>query len=70
LRDVIKFAFEMRRKTLANALGDRLSGISKEQVIQAILQLGFDERIRGERLSTEDFVNLSNILYEIKNAEG
>ena len=65
-RNCIKAAFEMRRKTLENALTAKLGGFTKEQVAQAISRCGFDAKIRGERLSTEDFVNLSNILYEIK----
>ena len=65
-RNCIKAAFEMRRKTLENALVAKLGGFSKEQVAFAIERCGFDSRIRGERLSTEDFVNLSNALFELK----
>lgn len=60
-RNVIKAAFEMRRKTLTNALSAKL-GVGKERIADAIRTLGFDENIRGERLSTEDFVNLSDLL--------
>ena len=65
-RNCIKAAFEMRRKTLENALSAKLGGFTKEQIAIAIEKCGFDSRIRGERLSTEDFVNLSNALYELK----
>ena len=65
-RNCIKAAFEMRRKTLENALTAKLGGFTKEQVANAIEKCGFDAKIRGERLSTEDFVNLSNQLYAIK----
>ena len=65
-RNCIKAAFEMRRKTLENALTAKLGGFTKEQVAEAISACGFDARIRGERLSTEDFANLSNRLCEIK----
>ena len=65
-RNCIKAAFEMRRKTLENALTARLGEFTKDEVAQAILRSGFDAKIRGERLSTEDFVNLSNQLFEIK----
>ena len=65
-RNCIKAAFEMRRKTLENALTAKLGGFTKEQVALAISKCGFDAKIRGERLSTEDFVNLSNHLYGIK----
>ena len=62
----IRAAFEMRRKTLENALVAKLGGFTKEQVAIAIANCGFDAKIRGERLSTEDFVNLANALYDIK----
>ena len=65
-RNCIKAAFEMRRKTLENALCAKLGSYSKEEVADAIAKSGFDPKIRGERLSTEDFVNLSNHLFEIK----
>ena len=65
-RNCIKAAFEMRRKTLENALTAKLGGFTKEQVAEAIARCGFDAKIRGERLSTEDFVKLSNHLFDIK----
>ncbi len=65
-RNCIKAAFEMRRKTLENALASGLGGFSKEQVAGAIHKCGFDAKIRGERLSTEDFARLSNYLLEFK----
>ncbi len=65
-RNCIKAAFEMRRKTLENALTAKLGGFTKEQVASAISDCGFDAKIRGERLSTEDFTRLSNRLHEIK----
>ena len=61
-RDLIKAAFEMRRKTLVNAVSSRLAHLSKEKIASAISELGFEAAIRGERLSTEDFVRLSDIL--------
>ena len=64
----IRAAFEMRRKTLENALVAKLGGFTKEQVAEAISACGFDSKIRGERLSTEEFVNLSNALCDIKNS--
>ena len=68
-RNCIKAAFEMRRKTLENALSAKLGGFSKEDVASAITSCGFDAKIRGERLSTEDFAALSNHLFEIKNSK-
>jgi 16S rRNA (adenine1518-N6/adenine1519-N6)-dimethyltransferase len=68
-RNCIKAAFEMRRKTLENALSAKLGGFTKDEVASAIASAGFDAKIRGERLSTEDFVTLSNRLYDIKNSK-
>ena len=63
-RDLIKAAFEMRRKTLINAISAKLPHINKQKIIDSLHSLGMEETIRGERLSTEDFVNLSNLLSE------
>lgn len=65
-RNCIKAAFEMRRKTLENALSAKLGGFTKEDIAEAIARAGFDAKIRGERLSTEDFAMLSNHLADIK----
>lgn len=65
-RNCIKAAFEMRRKTLENALSAKLGSFSKDDVADAISRSGFDAKIRGERLSTEDFATLSNHLFDIK----
>ena len=64
-RNTIKAAFEMRRKTLQNALSAKL-GFSKELIAKALAEIGHDENVRGERLSTEDFVKLSDYLHDNK----
>jgi 16S rRNA (adenine1518-N6/adenine1519-N6)-dimethyltransferase len=61
-RDLIKAAFEMRRKTLVNAINAKFPHITKAHISESLIKLGFAENIRGERLSTEDFVKLSDIL--------
>ena len=60
-RNLIRFAFEMRRKTLVNAISAKLP-YSKEQIISALEEMGLPDTIRGERLSTEEFVKLSDLL--------
>ena len=60
-RDLIRAAFEMRRKTLQNAVCAKLP-YSKDQVLEAIRAIGHPDTVRGERLSTEDFVNLADQL--------
>ena len=64
-RNTIKAAFEMRRKTMQNALSAKL-GFSKELIANALSAIGHDENVRGERLSTEDFVKLSDYLNDNK----
>ena len=61
-RDLIKAAFEMRRKTLQNAVSAKLPHIGKERILEAIRSIGHPDTVRGERLSTEDFVRLADAL--------
>lgn len=61
-RDLIKAGFEMRRKTLVNAINAKFPHIEKGRIASALIELGFPETVRGERLSTEDFVSLSDLL--------
>ena len=61
-RDLIRAAFEMRRKTLLNAVSAKLPHISKEKLLAGVRELGHPDTVRGERLSTEEFVKLANIL--------
>lgn len=58
---VIRAAFEMRRKTLQNALTAGLS-LPKELICEAIESVGLSPTVRGERLSTEEFVRLSDAI--------
>ncbi|MBR4124181.1 MAG: ribosomal RNA small subunit methyltransferase A [Clostridia bacterium] len=61
LRKVIRASFSMRRKTLANCLKTNF-GFNSEQLDYIYQKLGYDKNIRGEVLTTADFVNLSNII--------
>ena len=61
-RNLIKAAFEMRRKTLYNAISARFPQYTKDDILGAILAIGHDEKVRGERLSTDDFALLANEL--------
>lgn len=67
MRNLIRSAFEMRRKTLQNAISAKLQGYSKEDIKSAIASLGFPETVRGECLSIGDFVNLSDKLFELSS---
>ena len=59
-RKTIKAAFSQRRKTLKNCLVS--NGFDKSKVEKAIKELNIDENIRGEKLSIEQFGELSEIL--------
>jgi 16S rRNA (adenine1518-N6/adenine1519-N6)-dimethyltransferase len=59
-RKTIKAAFSQRRKTLKNCLVS--NGFNKDVVENAIKKLGLDENVRGEKLSIEQFGNLSETL--------
>ena len=64
LFSVIKAAYAQRRKTLLNGLTAAYgSKFSKDELRQAIVDCGLQDAIRGERLTLQDFANLSNILH-------
>ncbi len=56
---LIRAAFNQRRKTLCNALGNAPElGLSKEQTAQALDRMGLPRTIRGEALTLEQFAEL------------
>ena len=60
---IIKMAFMQKRKTLLNGLTNG-SLASKEQIEKILVDLGFDLRIRGEKLSLEDFAKIADYCME------
>lgn len=60
VKKVLKSAFAMRRKTLSNNL--MALGLSREKANESIRSLGLDERIRGEMLTTEQFIALTKAI--------
>lgn len=70
---IVRSAFQYRRKTLRNAIiianhsGERYIPIDKFD--SAIRSLNFSEKIRGEELSIEDFINLANNVHKIKEVK-
>ena len=60
---VIKLAFMQKRKTLLNGLSNG-NLASKEEIEKMLSELGFDLRIRGEKLSLEDFALIADYAYE------
>ena len=65
-RRTIRVAFEQRRKTLPNALQAGFPTLTKEQCIAAVEAIGLRPDIRGERLTMEQFVALSDVLCELE----
>ena len=64
---IIRASFNQRRKTLQNGLGnDTGLSVTKEEAAKALEKMGLSQTIRGERLSLEQFAQLSNLLQERK----
>jgi len=62
--NIIKSAFNMRRKTLSNSL----KSIANEDILlKALEESNIDPKRRGETLSIEEFANLSNTLFKLKS---
>lgn len=61
VKKLIRAAFAMRRKTLANNLSSAFA-MSKDKAAEAIEKAGFSPSVRGETLSVDDFVNLSKFI--------
>lgn len=62
---VVRGAFLLRRKTLANSLAAALPELGKERIQSAVSALNLPENIRGERLTLEDFARLTERLGDI-----
>ncbi len=63
LFELIRAAFNQRRKTLVNALGNAAGiGVAKEQVAEALKRLHLPETVRGEALTLEQFALLAGEL--------
>ena len=64
---LIKASFGERRKTLQNGIYNFPElDITKEAVADALNSMGLDERIRGEKLSLEEFARLADILVDLQ----
>lgn len=66
LQKVIRAGFSMRRKTLTNCLKTNF-GFTSEQLDILFNNLGLEKTIRGEALTTKQFVELSNEILKLKN---
>lgn len=66
LRDTLRVAFAMRRKTLANNF--QASGLSREQALHILSRADVDPQARAETLGVDDFVRLTQAL-QVSNAK-
>lgn len=67
---LVRAAFNMRRKTLVNALGPVLGDrLGKENIAALVESVGLDVRVRGERLSLADFAKLADAASERMKGE-
>ena len=61
---LIRASFNQRRKTLQNGLSHSAElNLNKDQVVEALEQMGLSPSVRGEKLSLEEFAKLSDLLY-------
>lgn len=58
---IVKCAFSQRRKTALNSISNTM-GVDKSKTAEAFSSLGIDPNIRAEKLTMEDFVNISKLL--------
>jgi len=58
---IIRTAFSQRRKMLKGLLA-REFGLETSAVERALMEIGLNPDIRGERLSVQDFINLADIM--------
>lgn len=60
---LIRASFNQRRKTLVNGLNNASDiSYSKEEVVQALEEMGLPANVRGETLTLGQFAQLSNLL--------
>jgi 16S rRNA (adenine1518-N6/adenine1519-N6)-dimethyltransferase len=61
--EIVRSSFAQRRKTLVNNIHNKYN-LKKEIIINLLIELDLDPRIRAENLSVNDFIRLSDILYK------
>jgi 16S rRNA (adenine1518-N6/adenine1519-N6)-dimethyltransferase len=59
---VIKAAFMQKRKTLLNGLSNSNLFGNKEQIEKMLTELGIDLKIRGEKLTLENYAQIADFL--------
>ena len=59
---IIKLAFMQRRKTLINALTNGNFFNNKQEIEEMLQELNIDKKIRGEKLTLEQFAEITNYI--------
>lgn len=59
---VIRGAFAKRRKTLSNSLSGETNKLSKAQIEETLVSLGYRADVRGETLGLADFARISDAI--------
>ena len=60
----VRASFAMRRKKLSNGLASGFPELGKAGASEVIRSAGFDENVRGETLSIEEFARIANAITE------
>ena len=61
---VVRSSFAMRRKKLSNGLASGFPELGKAGAAEVIRAAGFDENVRGETLSIEEFARIANAIMD------
>ena len=64
LFDMMKAAFEQRRKTLSNTLRPILTPKERENLPQILEKMGFPADVRGEKLDVSHFATIARIVQQ------
>lgn len=65
LKRLIRSGFHMRRKTFTNNITSAFPEISKETINNLLKSLGFNEDVRGEDLTVEDYIKVSDAIFSL-----
>lgn len=66
---LVRGAFSQRRKTVLNSISNTL-GIKKEKLAQIFDALGIEQNIRAEKLTMQNFADISNLIWRDDINEG
>ncbi len=69
LFQVVRAAFNQRRKTLVNALCAGLGNLSREEAEAVLTSCGFDTKIRGEALDLGGFAKITDEIHNIHSQD-